>query len=68
MKQETKERLSSRKFLSLVGLFTMSSIFAWFHPDFVGGAQTLFNFWIFLIGLYFGANISEKYFTSKNGK
>jgi len=54
------EHFSSRKFLTLVGLFVGSGLFAWFKPAFVGDAQQLFNFWIFLCGLYFASNVGEK--------
>lgn len=63
-----QERLSSRKFLSLVGVFCMSCVFGWFRPEFVGDAQALFTFWVFLLSIYFGANVTEKYHQLKNGK
>ena len=59
------ERLSSRKFLTVVGLFVASGVFAWFKPEFVGNAQTLFNFWIMLITLYLGANVGQKWVNKK---
>jgi len=61
-------RLSSRKFMLLVAVFIASCTFAWFKPEFVGNAQILFNFWIFLLGIYFGANVGEYYTKMKNGK
>jgi len=60
------ERLSSRKFMSLVGVFLGSFAIAWFKPEFVGNAGTLFNFWTMLLGIYFGANVTEK-FVTRNG-
>lgn len=59
--------ISQRKFTLVTLSFVMSSVFGWFKPEFVGDAQTLFNFWIFLIGLYFGANVVQKYNEKKNG-
>ena len=61
------ERLSSRKFLTVVGLFIASGMFGWFKPEFVGNAQTLFNFWMMLIALYLGANVGQKW-VNKNSK
>lgn len=63
-----EKRMSSRKWLSLVGVFLASCAFGWFKPEFVGTAATLFNFWLILLGLYFGANVAEKYNALKNGK
>lgn len=50
---------ASRKFLVALVIFAASLALAFFRPEFVGDGQTLFNFWIFLIGLYFGGNIAE---------
>lgn len=55
------ERLSSRKFLSLVAVFVASCVFGWFRPEFVGTFQNLSTFWIMILGIYFGANVTEKW-------
>lgn len=62
-----EERMSSRKFLSLVGVFLASCLFAWFRPEFVGNGANLFTFWVLLLSIYFGANVTEKYHKIKNG-
>ncbi len=55
----TASTFASRKFLVALVIFAASLVLAFFRPEFVGNGQTLFNFWIFLIGLYFGGNIGE---------
>ena len=56
----TASTFASRKFLVALVVFAASLALAFFRPGFVGDGQTLFNFWIFLIGLYFGGNIAER--------
>ena len=60
LKGLTASTFASRKFLVTLGLWASSLGLAFFRSDFVGDGQTLFNFWIFLIGLYFGGNIGER--------
>lgn len=62
------ERISSRKFIFLLLLWVSSLVVAFVNPDFVGDAQTLYNFWIFLAGLYFSANVGEKIVNNNSKK
>ena len=61
-----KERLSSRKFVTASAMFLGSFALAWFRPEFVtGGTQSLFGFWVLLLGVYGAANLVEKHIDSK---
>ena len=68
MAEQSPERLSSRKFMSCIGVFLASGVFGWFKPEFVGTAQVLFTFWTLLFAIYFGANVTSRYHEIKNGK
>jgi len=68
MPEATQERLSSRKFMALVATFIASCIFGWFKPEFVGSFSILSTFWVLLLGIYFGANVTQRYNELKNGK
>jgi len=61
----TNGKLASRKFLAWCMVFVSSTALAWGKPDFVGNGQVLFTFWVFMLGLYFGANVVEKTTQSK---
>jgi hypothetical protein len=55
-----KEKIKSRKFLVLCGTWAASLGLAWFKTEFVGDAQTLFNFWLLLLASYFGVDVADK--------
>lgn len=57
---------NSRKFWVFVSLFVTSLGLAEIHPVFVGNADTLFNFWTMLAGIFFGADVYSRYQAIKN--
>jgi hypothetical protein len=64
-----REKLKSRKFIALAATWAASFALAWFKTEFVGTAQNLFNFWVLLLGIYFGADVGDKIVKKvKNGE
>lgn len=61
-----ENKYASRKFWMTILVFLTSLALAVCMPSFVENAQVLFNFWVFLFGLYFGGNAAEHYV--KRGK
>ena len=55
---KARTKFASRKFTVCVLTIVLSYLLAWFKPDMMTG-QVLFNFWIFVIGIYAGANVGE---------
>lgn len=52
---------TSKKFVTFIIVFFSSLSLAFFRSEFVGDATALFNFWIFLVGMYLTGNVSEKW-------
>lgn len=62
---QTQEHFSSRKFIILASVFVVSALFGWFRPEFVGTFSVLTGFWLVLLGIYFGANVSDSFVKGK---
>lgn len=54
-----KVKFASRKFMFVMVLWGASFFLCLHNPEFVGNAQTAFNFWLLLCGVYAGANVGE---------